>query len=49
MKDESYLETIENRFSPIIENIPETKKLGLFRRDSPRRKLKKRLKSSKLI
>ncbi|NJE06092.1 hypothetical protein E3E36_08060 [Thermococcus sp. M36] len=39
MKDESYIERLEENIAPIIEKIPETRKVGLFRRDSPRRKV----------
>ena len=39
MKDESHIERLEEKIIPIIERIPETRKVGLFRRDSPRKRV----------
>ena len=39
MKDGSYLETLEAELAPLLEKVPETRKVGLFKRDSPRRKV----------
>ena len=39
MKDETYIEAIEEAVAPIVAKIPETKKVGLFKRESPRRKV----------
>ncbi|WP_457750887.1 hypothetical protein [Thermococcus sp.] len=39
MKDGSYIEVIEAEVTPMLERVPETRKVGLFRRESPRRKV----------
>ncbi|ALM75258.1 hypothetical protein TBCH5v1_1338 [Thermococcus barophilus] len=39
MKDETYIEAIEEDVTQIVANIPETRKVELFKRESPRRKV----------
>jgi len=39
MKDCSYLEVLEAKLAPLLEKVPETRKVGLFKRESPRRKV----------
>ncbi|AFL94284.1 hypothetical protein CL1_0069 [Thermococcus cleftensis] len=39
MKDGNFVERLEAELAPIIEKIPESRKVGLFRRESPRRKV----------
>jgi len=39
MKDGSYLEVLEAELDPFLEKVPETRKVGLFKRESPRRKV----------
>jgi len=39
MKDGSYLEVLEAKLAPFLEKVPETRKVGLFKRESPRRKV----------
>ncbi|GAB6101314.1 hypothetical protein JCM16138_05370 [Thermococcus atlanticus] len=39
MKDETYIEAIEEEVTQILAKIPETRKIGLFKRESPRRKV----------
>jgi len=39
MKDGSYVEVLEAELAPLLEKVPETKKVGLFKRESPRRKV----------
>lgn len=39
MKDPSYLDKIEAQALPFVEKLPEGKRLGLFRRESPRKRV----------
>ncbi|AHF80573.1 hypothetical protein [Thermococcus paralvinellae] len=39
MKDPEYIGVLEAELQPMVEKIPESKKVGLFRRESPRRKV----------
>lgn len=39
MKDSSYIERVEGEVLPLVEKLPEGKRLGLFRRESPRKRV----------
>lgn len=39
MKDSSYIERVEGEVLPLVEKLPESTRVGLFRRDSPRKRV----------
>lgn len=39
MKDSSYIERVEGEVLPLVEKLPESTRVGLFRRESPRKRV----------